>query len=151
MYQLAYSSACTSKMTSDMLNDIFCTSQENNQRDGISGVLMYHDRIFFQVIEGPEGAVTSLYRRLQADPRHTSLALIWDGNIDKRSFGDWAMGYAGPDEISEYTTSAMVSLESLRRNTPETANENDIALALARGAFADFVGKNQFNNALGRG
>jgi hypothetical protein len=36
-------------------------SQRNNDRDVITGILLYNDRTFFQVLEGKQSAVEDCY------------------------------------------------------------------------------------------
>jgi hypothetical protein len=134
-------------MTSELLDDILRVSKRNNMRDGITGILMYHDNLFFQVIEGNQGGVEALWKRIQQDSRHGSVALMWSGEVAERSFSDWAMGFAGSDQISSYTNDRMVSLNELKSRKDSTSSINSLALLLATEVFQDFRGANRFSNA----
>lgn len=64
----------------------------NNQKIGVTGVLMVSGNLFFQVIEGPEEKVEELFRQILEDDRHTRvLKLADDRNVKERLFPDWAM------------------------------------------------------------
>ena len=89
---LYYSTATFTPKISD-LEEILDIAWKNNTADDISGVLMYHDMTFFQIIEGPEENVRRLLERIKADPRHTGFTLTQDTPIETRSFSDWSMGY----------------------------------------------------------
>ena len=47
LFQLAYVSLSRLRLDETTLSDILEASQRNNARDEITGILMYHDDIFF--------------------------------------------------------------------------------------------------------
>jgi len=53
--------------------DIVRVSERRNTASGISGLLLYGERRFFQVIEGAAAAVEEAFARIRADPRHRVL------------------------------------------------------------------------------
>lgn len=139
LYHLAYVSLSRFTLDEKVLSDILDISQRNNARDEITGVLMYHDKLFFQVLEGEQCAVEDCYyKRIFHDPRHSGMSLIWCNPVESRAFSDWAMGYAGPCEIGRYTKNTFNSLIYLKSDEVKPANTNDIALELARTMFSDF-------------
>jgi len=135
---IAYVSTSCFPLDAKFLADILEVSVRNNERDAIGGVLMYHDQIFFQIIEGDGRLVEQCYERICRDPRHSGISLSLDEAAEARSFPDWLMGYVGPDEISEHTGGAMLSLAGL--NAPEISDGDKYghALELARIMFKDF-------------
>lgn len=139
-HHIAYVSLSRSPLDSALLSDILKVSVQNNKRDGITGVLMHHDKIFFQVLEGGRSEVERCYARIIRDSRHTSIALMWDDSVEARVFSDWAMGYAGPDEIGRYTRNSFQSLADLASSENSTKDGGRLALELARNMFRDFKG-----------
>lgn len=94
LYHLIYASAATQRPVPDeLVHDVLEQSRANNSRVGITGVLLYHDGTFFQVLEGPERAVSEVYRKISGDPRHRNVQLLIREPIEERAFGDWTMGY----------------------------------------------------------
>ncbi len=139
LYQLAYVSLSQTSLSQTLLYEILDVSQRNNAQDEITGILMYHDKLFFQVLEGERGVVENCYfERICDDPRHTSLSLMWANLVQRRTFSDWAMGYVGPEEIGEYTKKSFQSLAYLKSDESLTGKSNSVALELARFVFADF-------------
>lgn len=139
LFQLAYVSLSRLRLDETTLSDILEASQRNNARDEITGILMYHDDIFFQMLEGDRSAVEKCYYgRISGDPRHKSLSLMWTDVVKSRTFSDWAMGYVGPDEIGRYTKNSFQSLSCLKSDEAVAANTGLIALELARLMFSDF-------------
>lgn len=72
-------------------------SRINNRKNGLVGVLYFGDGIFFQCLEGEEGAVNQLMDKLALDPRHQDLRIVSKKYVDKLSFADWAMKFAPID------------------------------------------------------
>ncbi|MET0282671.1 MAG: BLUF domain-containing protein [Steroidobacteraceae bacterium] len=78
-------------------------SRRNNSRRAITGMLLYTERNFFQVLEGAELDVTSAFDRIARDPRHSRVTTIIREPIFERAFADWTMGFANV-ELDEVTS-----------------------------------------------
>ena len=68
--------------------------REKNARAGLTGMLLYHDDTFFQVLEGDRPAVESLVERLSKDKRHERFTKIVLESIEERAFAQWTMGHS---------------------------------------------------------
>lgn len=91
---LVYVSVASSRNFDDNeLVEILKISRENNQKLGVTGMLLYRTGFFIQALEGEEAVVTPLYEKIKKDPRHRSVLQIFKGNIKKRSFEEWSMGF----------------------------------------------------------
>ncbi len=141
-YQLAYTSFSRLPLQETTLSDILGVSRRNNSRDEITGILMYEDRTFFQVLEGEKFAIEDCYyKRIYNDPRHFRMSLFWYGFTERRVFSDWAMGYVGPHEIGRYTKDTFKSLDDLNSDETSPTNTKDLALELAQSVYLDFLKK----------
>lgn len=98
---LTYVSASTRLMSNDELLDILRVSKENNATLNITGMLLYRDGYFIQVLEGEETAVIKLYEKIQQDERHNNVLEVSRENISARSFADWSMGYTNLEDIED--------------------------------------------------
>ncbi len=103
LHNIAYVSHSIWPLGPTLLSDILEVSQRNNARDEITGILKYHDQQFFQILEGEQSVVQLCFERIVRDPRHINVSQILDDSIMSRTFGNWTMSYAGPDEIGPYT------------------------------------------------
>lgn len=74
-------------------------ARTRNAEHGITGMLLYVERSFFQVLEGDAPAVDDIYRRIGRDPRHMRIALIIREPIAARDFSDWTMGFQSLDPL----------------------------------------------------
>ena len=90
---LIYTSAAAGPMDTAMLNSVLTTARDNNAVNSVSGMLLYADGAFFQVLEGEEATLEALYQTIAADPRHTSVTRIIHEPIARRDFGQWTMGF----------------------------------------------------------
>lgn len=93
MYQLIYTSDATLTFTDEMLRALLAQAQRRNEQAGLTGVLLYNDAHFVQVLEGQADALDDLYGRLLRDVRHHDLMLLARGPIAARRFGAWAMSF----------------------------------------------------------
>ena len=64
-----------------------------NEEAGITGVLVYVEEQFIQVLEGAEADVVSLYEIIVTDPRHTEVEKVSRRIVGERGFGEWRMGH----------------------------------------------------------
>ncbi len=65
----------------------------NNAILEITGILLYKDGSFFQILEGDEAVVETLFETISKDQRHKTVTKIIMEPIEERSFADWTMGY----------------------------------------------------------
>lgn len=84
-------------MHENQLFDILHNSRQHNAALNISGVLLYSEGTFIQVLEGRDGVIDALYSRIQADQRHKNVMKLIDEPITEKSFAQWLMGFAVTD------------------------------------------------------
>lgn len=103
MHELLYCSYADSKIGKEEILSILETSRKNNEKLGITGILLYWQktREFIQVLEGEEKAIFSLFEIIKKDPRHSHVKLIYDGPIQERSFNKWSMAFQNFEEIDK--------------------------------------------------
>jgi hypothetical protein len=90
--QVVYTSSLTQDSEST-LADILAASARNNAAADVTGMLLYADQQFLQVLEGPAPAVLRTYHRVHLDPRHTHMIELFHDSIGQREFGNWSMGF----------------------------------------------------------
>lgn len=99
MYQLIYVSTAVEQMSSDQLRELLSVSRQNNIKDGVTGMLLYHEGSFFQVLEGDEDAVLRVFRRVEGDDRHRMVTVLLEQQVEERAFGDWSMAFRSLGEF----------------------------------------------------
>jgi len=93
MISTTYSSMATVPFSDEELDGLLAVSRTSNAARGLTGMLLYHDGRFMQVLEGPEDAVRSALVRIAADPRHSGVWTLSSETIEERAFPGWTMGY----------------------------------------------------------
>jgi hypothetical protein len=93
MFYLVYVSAAVTWFSATELRHLLAGSRARNEKAGITGMLLYKDGNFMQVLEGDETAVRDLLKRISGDLRHRGLLVLCTGYHEKRQFGDWTMGF----------------------------------------------------------
>jgi hypothetical protein len=93
LIRCVYASKATSTFHESMIPAVLERSRANNAASGITGMLLYMEGNFFQVLEGPEAAVDAVFGRIGRDDRHGRVTRIIREPIARRDFSDWTMGF----------------------------------------------------------
>ena len=93
VHQIVYMSQATRTFGTPELLEMLAEFRAFNASEDITGLLIYQQRKFMQVIEGPGGPLHALYSRIIADRRHILVLTLVDHPIAVREFADWTMGF----------------------------------------------------------
>lgn len=100
---LVYVSTAAEPMNEQDLSALLETSREMNSRSDITGMLLYKNGRFIQLLEGHEGEVKKVFDRIRRDERHFDVELLWFRYAQYREFPDWTMGFQNLDELDTST------------------------------------------------
>ena len=93
LYCLVFTSVAKHKVTDDDLKAILNKSRISNAALGITGMLLYLDPYFMQVLEVEEEALDEKFSMIARNPIHHKISLIYKQPIQRRSFDKWSMGF----------------------------------------------------------
>ncbi len=93
VFQLGYASAATQPFSDEDLVELLTKSRASNAERGVSGLLLYHEGSFLQVLEGDRSIVEALFDKIGEDPRHTDKLLLFRREGVERCFDEWTMGF----------------------------------------------------------
>ena len=93
LYHLSYVSTACDCLKFEDIQRILEQSNNNNPVLGITGILVYCNKHFFQILEGEKTAVLELFDTISIDCRHDAVIKIQEGPIDNRQFGNWSMAF----------------------------------------------------------
>lgn len=141
VHQLLYASAATSPMLPADLSALLAKARSNNQRLGLTGILVHHSGSFFQVLEGEHAVVERLFERIRADARHDRVIILSSEQVPTRSFGEWTMGFV---EMANERLARTPGYNDLFRRGLEPAQVKpgrvrDMVLAFRDGRFRQYV------------
>jgi len=74
----------------------------NNQKYNITGLLIYKNGQFAQVIEGDSNSIERIWNKIQLDTRHKDIQLLSKEPIAYRSFTKWSMLFPESEKVVEY-------------------------------------------------
>lgn len=77
---------------------ILTQAQQNNERNGITGALVFNHNYFLQSIEGARPVINELLRKLVKDDRHYALQVIECREVELRHWSKWSMKYLIPSD-----------------------------------------------------
>lgn len=100
MRQLLYASNTHRDVSDALLEEILAVSRRNNAACQVTGILLYSEGCFMQVLEGEDAAVAGTFARIRADKRHWNTMIMLDRDAP-RAFGAWSMGLATAAAIGD--------------------------------------------------
>lgn len=100
LHRLIYASSAVGVLRADELDRILLRAKASNESSGITGLLLFHEGSFIQVIEGSPAGVMSLMERIKRDRRHTRLTLLESRICMARAFPQSPMAYVAPRHLT---------------------------------------------------
>lgn len=98
-FQLVYRSQATSPPTPEQLQQLVQRARQANTAAHITGLLLYCDGQYIQVLEGPHEAVQRLFVRINHDPRHQQVVVVSQGHLPVPQFAGWRMAFGFADAL----------------------------------------------------
>lgn len=93
LIMLSYTSIASHLMSHEELINLLSQARANNSQRNITGMLLYMEGCFFQVLEGERDVLDALYLKIAKDKRHHHVMKLIEEPIEDRGFSDWRMGY----------------------------------------------------------
>ena len=105
--QLIYLSNAKPELKQVELDRILEASRRNNPPRDITGLLVFANGVFIQVLEGPSAGVHKLFETICDDSRHQDVAMLGEYIGQDRIFTKWSMGFLQStfDELTRITES----------------------------------------------
>ncbi|MAP54724.1 BLUF domain-containing protein [Altibacter sp.] len=94
MHTICYLSNKVPHLDLKDIEELFETTQRKNHSLNITGILLYLDGNFLQVLEGKKEVIGPLFDLIKEDSRHASIFVILDKSIEERTFSDYKSGFS---------------------------------------------------------
>ena len=92
MIRITYISKIAQPLSVKEIEKIGMISSQNNKLVNVTGLLVYFEKLFFQVLEGDDKVVDRLFVKIGKDPRHKDiLRLKTEYEVNERLFPIWSM------------------------------------------------------------
>ncbi|MDT0641651.1 BLUF domain-containing protein [Zunongwangia sp. F363] len=96
-YAVCYVSTANPSIKRWEIEELLLHSRKENNATGITGLLLYSDGNFLQVMEGEKEQIQKLYRKIKEDKRHHNLIRIFGREINKESFDGYDVDFVSEE------------------------------------------------------
>jgi hypothetical protein len=93
MHQLIYLSQATRPLSAKALTCLLDQARQANERQHLTGALVYGNKRFIQLLEGEQAMLEQAYARISRDPRHQYLCRVADYPLTARQFADYPLAF----------------------------------------------------------
>ena len=100
IFHLCYVSTETEHLTQEDLVALLGVARTANTEQDVTGLLLYREGSFSQLLEGKQAAVNHIFEVIRQDPRHKEVRILFSGEIETREFSDWRMGFLNLDGVN---------------------------------------------------
>ena len=100
LVELSYLSEAVSDMSFLGLMRLLESARAFNQNNDITGILLYDNQQFGQILEGEYANVMKAWKRVQEDKRHHRVELLEIREISERSFPEWLLRFYGGETLT---------------------------------------------------
>ena len=94
MHQVVYARAAVEAFSEAQLTEILSRARLNNDRLDVTGMLLYHEGSFLQVLEGDSEVLEALFDKICKDKRHHRVVPLLRRPVEERHFDKWKTGFA---------------------------------------------------------
>jgi hypothetical protein len=111
LHEILYCSVLAADQPPTAVGQIVTQARARNAEDGITGLLVFDGMRFCQHVEGPRKQVLRLLHRIESDPRHVQIRVVYEGALAQRRYERFEMGLAEVDEDNDDDLGAIHQLD----------------------------------------
>ena len=97
-YAISYVSTANPALSETEIQETLNFSKDWNNNHNITGILLYSQGNFFQVLEGEEQVLKDLFDRIKADERHHNVITIFQKEIPNIQFDGYEADFISLDD-----------------------------------------------------
>jgi len=107
-FAISYVSSVNPNLTETQIQEVLNFSRNWNNDHNITGILLYSEGNFFQVLEGEKELLKTLFSRISIDKRHQNVMVIFEKEVSQPKFEDYQSDFISldsrfePEEINLY-------------------------------------------------
>lgn len=124
IFHLVYLSHAKDHITYSDIQAILSSAKKNNEKGEISGVLVFREGYFLQLLEGTEGVVLETLSRIIKDRRHHHLQTLIEANSNQRIFESWTMHFWDGDTADGIAKKLINNIMELAFSAKHDEKEN---------------------------
>lgn len=81
MHRIIYLSSGIKIFSDEEIKNLLYVSRINNSKNGITGLLLYAEGNFIQILEGEKEVIEATYHKIQKDNRHKNIIVVTNESI----------------------------------------------------------------------
>jgi hypothetical protein len=94
LHRIVWISEACRRYKEDELISLLNESRSYNVKNNVTGILLYDQKSFMQIMEGAEEVIDEIYyKRIVPSTHHRNVTLLYMGEIEERNFQSWSMGF----------------------------------------------------------
>lgn len=97
IFQLVYISRANENLCYSDLERILESARTHNRRNDITGLLVFKDEYFLQILEGEQSRVKETFDRIVLDRRSSQARVLSESFSETRIFNRWPMAFHDAD------------------------------------------------------
>lgn len=137
--RLLYISSAVRDFDPDEVQLLVSAASQRNADNDLTGLLIYHDGSFLQVLEGPSETVEASYARIMQNWRHHNATVLLRETVETRAFPDFSMACADPDKFSAEMQGMLHRLSQLKQDGPRMSTPDQKVRLLIRSFLNSFT------------
>ncbi|HKJ48624.1 MAG TPA: BLUF domain-containing protein [Christiangramia sp.] len=103
-YALSYVSTASRGLdNSEILNILKKTETKNNSLN-ITGILLYSEGNFFQILEGEKETISSLFKKISEDSRHFNIIKLFAKPVKQEAYDEYRSDFISEDRTYSKST-----------------------------------------------
>jgi len=91
MYELFISTFARRAMSASEIKSVVLKLSARNISCGLTGILIYNEGEFYQILEGEKEAILKIKDEIKDDKLHGAVHVIWEGDIAERGYRNWGL------------------------------------------------------------
>lgn len=96
-FAICYVSTASPNLYDSQIKDILQFSRDKNNHNQITGILLYSQGNFFQVLEGEKEHVSTLFNTIKKDDRHYDVMTIFRKEVAQPVFNEYEADFLSLD------------------------------------------------------
>lgn len=123
IFHLVYISEAVADISYTDIRDILEAGRKHNLQDDVTGLLIFRDGYFVQLLEGNEANVRKVLNRILLDDRNYSLRILTESTSEQRLFDKNPLAFYDGDISSNSTEDLSSLFEACMASDMMQANE----------------------------
>ena len=119
LMQVLYTSRLVDSDPAGTIEDILKVGRKNNELNDISGILLFRNGEFLQLLEGEKLNIYYTLKKIRDDRRHAGIIILHDAEIKTKIFDKWSMAFKAEKEENKETNerfSDLLKTDNIKSN-----------------------------------